>query len=503
MIIMDGTIVGVALPVIIADLGLDLANAQWVTSAYSVVFAALLLVFGRLGDRFGRKTLFLLGVVLFAVASGAAGFATTAGALIGLRVLQAVGGAMILPATLSTVNATFRGKDRAAAFGIWGAVMAGSAALGPLLGGVLTSQLSWRWIFWVNLPIAAVIIVVGARVVDQSRGDRQPGWDLFGPVLSVIGFSLVVFALIEGNSLGWWRPSHEFSLGGLRWGVDRPISVVVPAAGVGVLALAAFVVWEHHRNRRGQAALLDLRLFSIRSFSWGNLTALAVAVGEFGLTFTLPLYLVNAVGLSVLTAGLILAAMALGAFIAGAQARHLAARLGAAGTVVLGLVLEVIGTLVTVILVANQASAWWLTVALVIYGIGLGLASAQLTSTVLSQVPAEQSGAGSATQSTVRQVGAALGTALAGSALAVGLRAGLPTRLESAGVPAGQVDRWVTATIDSAGGTIAASAGTPGAVTEVLRSGFAQAAAASVGVAAAFLVLGLVGAIALSRATTR
>lgn len=417
LVVLDGTIVGVSLPVIIADLKLSLTDAEWVNSLYSVVFAALLLTSGRLGDHFGRRTLLLLGIVGFVGGSVLAALSGGAAELIGARALQGVGGAMILPATLSTVNATFRGKDRAVAFGVWGAVMAGAAALGPLLGGLLTKYGSWHWVFWVNVPIGAAVIVAALVWVDQSRGDNDAGVDLPGPVLAAIGFGALVFGLIEGSTLGWWRPEAALTVGRWTWGTGAVVSPAPVALLVGAAFIALFVLHERARGRAGRTRILDTSLFAIPTFSWGNLTAGLVAVGEFALVFVLPLYLVISLGLDTLGAGLVLVAMALGAFLAGASARFLAVSLGAARVVVLGLALEVVGTAVTAALVGGRFGPWWLAGSLLVYGVGVGLASAQVTSLVLADVPVAKSGAGSAVQSTVRQIGSALGAAMGGTVL--------------------------------------------------------------------------------------
>ena len=422
MIVLDGTIVGVALPVIITDLDLSLTEAQWINSLYSVVFAALLLTFGRLGDRFGRRRLMIAGVAIFMLGSILAAMATTGDLLIASRAVQGVGGALILPSTLSTVNATFRGRDRAAAFGIWGAVMSGAAAIGPLLGGWLTQVADWPWIFWVNIPLGTAVIIAAVFFVTETRAtDHGEGWDIFGPVLSALGFGALVFGLIEGYSLGWWSPKSPLTIGSFTWPVSAPLSPVPLALTAGVALIAVFVWREARRTARHESAMLDTTLFRIPTFAWGNVTAGLVAVGEFSLVFILPLHLVNSLGLDVLGAGLVLATMAGGAFIAGASARHLSARFGSPNVVVLGLGLELIGIVGTALVVGLGLSSWLVALVLLPYGVGLGLASAQLTSTVLRDVPVDQSGSGSAVQSTVRQVGSALGSAVGGTALAVAL----------------------------------------------------------------------------------
>ncbi|HET8927878.1 MAG TPA: MFS transporter [Microbacterium sp.] len=509
LIVLDGTIVGVALPDIIADIGLDLTDAQWVNSLYAVVLAALLLSTGRLADRWGRKRLFLAGLVVFVAGSILAATAGAAEPLIGARAVQAVGAALIMPSTLSTVNAVFRGRYRAAAFGVWGAVISGAAAIGPLAGGALTQWASWHWIFLVNIPLGALVFIAGMLVVPETRGTKgRPGADVDGALLSGIGFGALVFAVIEGPDLGWWAPEGELQIFGWTWPADAPISAVPVAFAVAAVALTLFVVWERHRERVERSALLDLNLFLLPTFSWGNLTAAMVAVGEFAIIFVLPLYLINALGLDVMGAGLVLAAMALGAFSSGAIARHVAARFGSPGTVLIGLGLEVVGVVTLALFISGTTPGWLVAIPLVVYGLGLGLASAQLTGTVLRDVPVGVSGQGSATQSTVRQVGSALGTAFAGAALSVSLAITLPAALTSVGITGDSADQLATSTRQSAGttitqlrteGTASALGDHTAAAVDALAGGFADGTRWALLVAAAFLLLGLVGAARLRR----
>ncbi|GAB3799871.1 DHA2 family efflux MFS transporter permease subunit [Humibacter antri] len=511
MIVLDGTVVSVALPDMVRDLKLDLTEAQWVSSLYAVLLAALLLVTGRLSDRWGRRALFIAGLVVFGASSGLAAAADSATALLTARAAQAIGAALIMPSTLSTVNAVFRGKYRAAAFGVWGAVVSGAAAIGPLVGGALTQWASWHWIFLINIPIALVVLVAALVTVPPTRGAKpRPGADVDGALLSAIGLGALVFAVIEGPTLGWWAPASSFSLLGWVWPQSAPISIVPVAFAVAAVALTLFVFWERHRERVKRSALLDLNLFRFGTFSWGNVTAATVAIGEFALLFVLPLYLVNALGLDVLGAGVVLAAMAVGAFLSGAAARHLAARLGAPGTVLLGLALEVSGVIVLALLVTGTTPGWLVALPLALYGLGLGLASAQLTGTVLSEVPVGMSGQGSATQSTVRQIGTAIGTAISGAVLSAALAITVPSSLDGAGVPGTTVTKLADATRSSAGTTITQlreqGAASPfgahtGQVVGSLAGGFADATRWSLLVAGVFLLLGLVGAIMVRRAS--
>lgn len=554
MIVIDGSIVAVSLPTIITDLSLDLTDAQWVTTSYAVVLSALLLIAGRLGDRLGRRRLLIAGVAVFVVASVLAALADSGAALIAARLLQGVGGAAILPSTLSSVNATFRGRERGAAFGVWGAVMAGAAALGPLLGGWLTSSFSWPWIFAVNVPVGLAVIAgalawvresregdgpaVGDaasesaadepaadsaadgtavdRVADGAAVDRagdmpaaggavggatprarasRRGLDVVGALLSAAALGLIVFGIVEATTLGWWTEKAPLAVGerALHGPAGLSLSPLVLAAGL--LLLIAFVLWERRRGARGQEVLLDLDLFRLPAFAWGNLTAGAVAVGEFDLLFVLPLYLVDVQGLGTLASGGVLAAMAGGAFLSGTLARHLAAAIGAPGTVLVGLGLEVLGVGVLAAVLAPGSSVLLIIGILVVYGLGLGLASAQLTSTVLAPVPPAQSGQGSATQSTVRQLGTALGTAVAGALLAAGLSA----RTDSL---TGQAAGFGQQLTDSAGSVLPAlrDQGMAPEVLDQLELVFTDGARIAMAGAAGFLLLGLVGALVVRRA---
>lgn len=512
LIVLDGTIVGVALPAIIEDLQLDLTDAQWVNSLYAVLLAALLLSTGNLADRWGRKRLFLVGIVVFVGGSLFAAAATGAATLIAARAVQAVGAACIMPSTLSTVNAVFRGKYRAAAFGLWGAVISGAAAVGPLAGGALTQWTTWHWIFLVNLPLGALVFIAAMITVPETRGRKtHRGVDVDGALLSAIGFGTLVFAVIEGPDLGWWKPKADLSVFGWVWSADAAVSAVPVAFLVAAISLVLFVLWERHRKRVQRAALLDMGLFSFSTFSWGNLTAAMVAVGEFAIIFVLPLYLINALGLSVMGAGLVIAAMAVGAFLSGAAARHLAAKFGSPGTVLIGLGLEVVGVLALALNLGADTPGWHIAIPLTIYGLGLGLASAQLTGTVLRDIPVEMSGQGSATQSTVRQIGSALGTAFAGATLSITLALTTPTALGDAGVTGTDATKLADATRQSAGTMIAqlreqgahSSLGDhTTAVVDALTGSFADATRWSLLIAAGFLALGFIGAARLRRVSS-
>lgn len=508
MIVLDGTIVGVSLPSMIDALNMDLTQAQWVNSLYAVVLAALLMTAGRLGDRIGRRKLLAIGVALFVAGSLIAAMSPNAAALIGARAIQGVGGAVVLPSTLSSVNSIFRGKERAAAFGVWGAVMSGAAAIGPLLGGTFTTYLDWRWIFWVNLPLGLLVLWGIWKVVPETTIEHQErGVDVWGVLLSASGFGLLVFALIEGPSWGWWTPKTAASIGPFTWPADAALSLIPIFGLLAILSLMAFVLWELTRNKKGLSTLLDLSLFSYRTFSWGNATAMMVAVGEFGLLLVLPLFLINVLGNDAMGAGLILAGMAAGAFLSGAMARHLAARLGADRVVVLGLGMEIIGVLGLAWILGIGSPVVPMIVLLVFYGLGLGLASAQLTSTVLRDIPTEASGQGSATQSTLRQLGSGLGTAIAGSVLAIATTHAATTSLSAMNVKGLDAGSWAQKLSDSAGGIIPQIQHSPSMfgpqsaqVASAMSDAFTTGVQAAIIASVIALTIGWLGSLQVSRA---
>ena len=520
MIVLDSSIVNVSIPSIIAAIHINLAQAQWVTALYSIVLAALLLPSGRLGDMIGRKRILQVGTVIFVLGSVFAASASSGTMLLLARLVQGIGGSLVMPSTLSTVSATFRGRHRATAFGIWGAVMSSAAAVGPFLGGVFTSTIGWRWIFLVNLPLGLIVLLASAVFVPETKSaPRQAGdrWGMLadwkGILLSALGSALVVFALIEGQTYGWWRPRAALELGPLRWSASAPLSPVPVSLLLGLALLAAFALTELARARRGKMVILDVSMFAIGTFGWGNLTAAIVNAGQFAVMFILPLYLINARGLSPLGAGSILGVMALGSVVSGGLARVVSTRLGAGGTVQTGLLMEIVGVALSVLLMRGSVPVWPMTLTLIIYGAGLGFASAQLTSLVLSGVPVSQSGQASATQSTIRQWGTALGAAVSGSALSLALSLVLPRHLTALkGISAQMADGLVRSVQSSAGNAIVGlrAQGTRGRlgalgpqVTNALTDGFTQGAQWAMGFAVLLLLLGLVASVLVRRAARK
>src|SRR5450631_1408226 len=499
IIIMDATVVNVVLPVLIRDIHLTASDAEWINSVYALVFASLLITLGRIGDIFGRRRLLIVGILIFGVASVLAAISYSGNTLIAARLLQGVGGAMILPATLSTANALFTGRERGIAFAIWGSTIGGMAAVGPVVGGYLTTYYSWRWAFLINIPIVLIVLVGALLWVPETRDEHvERGADILGVVLSVAGLGTVVFALIEGQRYGWWLATSPLTIGGFSW--TWSISPVPVAFALGAVLLAAFVLVERARARSGKPALLDLSLLRIRSFRYGAIAALIVALGEFGMLFALPLFLQGALGYSALETGLLILALAIGTFLISGATPQLTQRLGARPVVRMGLFLEAVAITGLGFTISLTASAGVLAGWLFVYGAGVGMATAQLTSVILIDVPLAQSGQASGLQSTVRQLGAALGVAVLGTLLVTTLGVATANNLSSVpGLPDAAQKQVVSVVSGSAGAAIPVLGRMPGGQPAQAAAESAMVTAARITTlsAAAIILLGLLATIAM------
>lgn len=493
MIIVDATIVNVAIPTIVDDIGITSTQVQWVQESYTLVFAALLLVFGALADRFGRKKLLILGVIIFAGASVFAALSPNGELLILARIIQGVGGAMVMPTTLSIINTGFTGRERGIAFAIWGATIGGTVALGPLLGGWLTEYFSWRWAFGINIPLG-IIIIIGLLLtisdnVEQRSTERI---DVVGALISVIASASLVFGLIEGRTYGWWqsKPDAPFTVGDWKWPFD--VSIVPISFVITVIAVIVFITRAKRRERLGKPSLLSLALFGIPSFRNGNIAALIVSLGEFGILLAIPLWLQNVAGYGALQTGFVLLALAVGSFMASGMSSGMLRKMTPIAIVRVGLFLEFAGILALAIGL-SAGSTWVILVpCLFFYGLGVGLATAQLTGVILIEVPKELSGQGSGTQSTARQIGSALGIAILGTVLFTASGAHFEQTLEQdfASLPSEARSELVTTLDRSAGAAIPAITAKDPDVGAAAAEAFTAGTKWSAYIGAAFLAVG-------------
>ena len=528
LVIIDGTIVNTIFPAIIADLQLTSTEVQWVQESYVLVFASMLLVWGSIADRFGRRRMLIIGLVIFVLASVWAGVTDSAEAMILARVVQGLGGAMVLPTTLSLVNANFQGKERGIAFAVWGATIGGMVAVGPVVGGWLTTVdwrfdlgsvvvETWRWAFAVNLPLGILVIAGLLYFISESKQEQRAGGiDLVGAVISVLMFGTLVFALIEGRVYGWWQQTDKvFSIGNFSW-PENAISVIPFALALSIIFFVLFVFWEKAREKANKNVLLDLRLFNVASFRNGSIAALIISMGEFGLLFAIPLWLQNVDGLNALSSGLVLLWLAGGAFLASAVGGAMSGRVSAVNAVRIGVALELVGVL-GIAIAASTATGWQgIAGYLFIYGLGVGLATAQLTGVIMVDVPMDKIGQASGSQSTVRQIGSALGIAVLGTALFTSTQAATANNISELsafqGVQTVQVEAESRAIADqvvkSAGAIIPflddiyMAQGTPENLATDFKmaaeNGFTEGVKTTGWVAAGFLALGLLSTFNLS-----
>lgn len=494
--VVDATIVNIIVASIVDDLGIDSSQVQWVQESYVIVFAALLLLFGRLSDLLGARRVFLAGVALFSATSVLAGLAPTGGMLILARFLQGAAGAMILPTSLALVNATFTGKERNQAFAVWGSTIGAAAAIGPLLGGWLAEH-SWRWAFGINIPLGLLIFLGGRAFLAPSP--RTSGRvDVLGAMLSVLGLGLLAFALVEGRHYGWLTTTDPLRVAGFSW--DSGPSPVLVALLIAAVTLLVFVRRQTTLGRSGGTEpLMDMRLFAIRSFSGGNLATLLIGLGEFGIVAVLPLWLQFTLGYSALQAGLALVPLAVGSFVASGASFGMT--MSPLGMVRLGLALEIAG-LAGLGLIATADSPWWPIAGMLFgYGVGVGFASAQVTNLVLADVPSSGAGQASGLQSATRELGAALGIAVLTTTFFSALGSSLHQRLTTAGLPTPRADQLSAAVTDSAGAAIARLTADPRttAVADAARAAMTHGITLASYLAAGMLALGLLATALIPR----
>lgn len=407
VVTMDLTIVNVALPSIRRELHASVAGLQWAIDGYTVVVASCLMVSGSLADRFGRRRTFQVGLVVFSLGSLACSLAPTTSALVGFRALQALGGSMLNPAAMSILVSTFtEAKERARALGVWGAVFGVSMAAGPLLGGALVDRVGWRSIFWVNVPVGVVALVLAGRFVPESRAERPRRFDLPAQALVLVGLLALTSAVIDARRVGWssWSTAGGFA--------------------VALVSGVAFVVWEARRAE----PLVDLRFFRSVPFSASTVLAVLAFAAFGGFLFLNALYLQDVRGLDASTAGLMTLPIALALVVAS----PLSGRLVAAGRARLAIALAgssiACGALLLVGLSKDTPLAV-LVVAYALFGMGIGSIGAPVNTTAVSGMPRSQAALASAIASTSRQVGASLGVALAGSIAGAGIEAARRTEL--------------------------------------------------------------------------
>jgi EmrB/QacA subfamily drug resistance transporter len=422
IVVLDNTVLNVSIPTILRELHTTLPSLEWVITGYALTFAALLIIGGRLGDVYGHRRIFIIGAALFGAGSLIASIATSVGQLIvGEAIIEGIGASLMLPATLAILSSTFRGRERAVAFAAWGATAGVAAAAGPVVGGFLTTNYSWRWSFRINV-IVAPLAVLGA-VLFMKRTARAHGKvrvDVPGALLIASGMFLLVFALSQGGLYGWWQPLKDLSINGhLVWGTSEPVSIIPIVFAAAVMLLCAFVWLELWKGREGRDPLFRFEHFRFKTYRYGLVTSMVLAMGQLGISFVLPVFLQDAKHLTAARNGLWMLPSGLFVIVGAQTAGLLIRRYGTTVIVRVGLVMYAVGILLILRVISLDITSWSLLPGLALYGAGIGFAGAQLTNVVLSEIPSESAGVASGANTTMRQVGSALGVSVIGSLLTV------------------------------------------------------------------------------------
>ncbi len=417
MVMIDNTVVNVALPTLNLELGASVSDLQWIVDGYVLAFASLLLTGGILGDRYGRKRMFLSGLAIFTLASLACGLAASSEQLIAARAVQGIGAALLMPGTLSILTVTFPPKERAKAIGLWAGVSGLALALGPTLGGYMVEHLGWESVFFLNVPIGIVAFVVATRTVRESRSEEARHLDIPGLALGTGALFALTYALIEANQRGWSDPLVVAGLAG--------------GAALGV----AFLVWE----ARSPHAMMPLTFFRIPAFSAGNLVAFSISLGMFATFFFLSLYMQNPFlrGYTAFEAGLRFLPMTLMIVVTAPNAGRYASTHGSRAPMTYGLLLAG-GGLVTLSMLTPTTPYWLMGTIFAIMGHGMGATMAPMTAAVMNSVGQQRAGLGSAMTNTSREVGGVFGIALLGTILFTRLESVLSSSLSGLGLSARQ-----------------------------------------------------------------
>ena len=400
MILLDTTIVNVAIPAMSTGLNTTLDQILWVLNAYILVYAVLLITAGRLGDLYGQRNLFAIGLFIFTVASALCGFAQDPTQLIAARILQGVGGALLTPQTLAILTTIFPPERRGAAFGIWGGVAGLATVAGPTVGGAIITYIDWRWIFFINVPIGIAALAATFWIIPDLRPGRHHGWDILGIILATAGLFAIVFGLIEGQRYSW--------------GQIESYAITIPELIAGGAALLViFIIWERFQSE----PLMPLSLFKNRNFAVANWIAAAISFGMLSMFLPFTIYLQSVRGFSALVAGLTLAPMSLTSMFTAPFAGRLSDRIGGKYILMTGITLFTIG-MGSIAFIAGPDSTWInFLVPAIVAGAGLGMTFAPMTTVAMRNIEPRVAGSASAVLNTIRQLGAAVGSAVIGAIL--------------------------------------------------------------------------------------
>jgi len=411
MAMLDNTVVNVALPTLSRQLGAGVSGLQWIVDGYVLAFASLLLTGGILGDRYGRKKMFLAGLAGFTLASLACGLSQNTAQLIGFRALQGIGAALLMPGTLSILTVTFPPHERAKAIGIWAGVSGIALSLGPTLGGWMVEHVGWQSIFFLNVPIGVAGFVIGSRVIRESRAPMARQLDLAGLGLGTAGLFSMTYAMIEANQKGWTDP------------------LILTTLSLAAAFFVAFISWE----KRSTKAMLPLSFFRIPAFSAGNGVAFSVSLGMFGTFFFASLYLQFIRNYSAFQAGVRFLPMTLMVIVAAPNAGRFASKYGPRIPMIIGPAMAGTGLLLLT-RIGDSTPFYLIAPVFMLMGFGMGSTMTPMTAAVMNAVGPERAGLGSATTNTSRELGGVFGIALLGTLLTTKLKSVLTVSIAGLGL---------------------------------------------------------------------
>lgn len=503
IIIIDTTLLNVSIKYLIADLKTDIQSIQWVITAYALTLAALTITGGRLGDLWGRKKMFVVGAAIFAIGSFIASISHNVGTMIvGESIIEGIGAALMMPATLSLLVSSYQGRDRAIAMGVWGGVAGASSAVGPILGGFLTTNYSWRWGFRINI-IVAIILIVGSIIIKECKDEKdKPTLDIFGVILSSLGLLSFVFGIIESSRYGWWRAKEVFVAFGHNISFGD-ISVVPVAMILGAVILACFLIWENYVSSKGKTPLVSLKLFKNVPFTSGVVNTAIMSIGQAGMIFAAPIFFQAVRGLDAYHTGLAFLPQSLAAFIfAPLTAIVFSKKISSKRLIQIGLLLFTLGLIVLRSELKIDAEVHDFIPGLVIFGIAIGVSMAELSNLTLSAVNVNEAGEASGINNTFRQIGSTLGSAIIGAALLTALTSNLSNGINKSTIIPTQAKEKISQAVSSQttnvefGGGAQVSANTPPVIieeiTRISHQATTDASREALLYAIGFAILGLI-----------
>jgi len=415
IMIFDTTMLNVSIKNIVQDLDTSFKNVQWAIAIYALVMASFMLLGGKIGDLYGRKKTFILGASIYGIGTLLAAISPNIATLIiGWSIIEGIGAALMMPATMSLLIANYSGKDRKIGFGIWGGIAGSTAALGPLFSGYMTTNYSWRWAF--ALEIFIVIAIIGLSfLIKESRENKSEKLDIIGTILSTTGLASLIYGIIEASTYGWWRAKEIYKIGSLEINILN-LSITPIFILLGIIILTIFILWQIKISKTGDP-LLHLSLFKNREYTAGIATTGILGLAHAGIFFTLPIFLQVVGNYSAQETGIALLPMSITVFLASGIFAKFGNKIPAKYIIQLGIIIVVISVFVLKNGLNINISNWDIAPGLALFGLGFGIIMSQITNLTLSAAPVDKAGEASGLSTTIRNLGGSLGTAIIGTIL--------------------------------------------------------------------------------------